>query len=382
MTQEPSTVPQIQSHGITPLGLYPNQGSSYFVPTSVGGGGGGGGGGNVFNPLTSSLGCAANNIKNAGQVESQTVTVKNFDDNLEVDLTIAGVNNDQFGILFHDKTGSNSSDYALSFVPQGTRPYTNYLTVMNQAGIQPNTPGDGLLAIAADTGTITPSVNILVAGSTREIYEAGGFYINGNNGNLMTCPGGAARQVRFPGFVSTPMVYTGGVNTNSLTGSGTATFNGPVAFNSNVTFAIPPPSSGLTPRTTLFYDVTLSLPTTIPTPTGQINAQSFTAPASGVYIIQWTLQYSPGLTTAGPADAFNNVIYQTDTGTNTPKARTSIPVLGLSPTVAYPSWTSMTVLDTFIAGENYTPQSLIYNRSGTLATTLVWNLSISITSLC
>jgi len=381
MTQEPSTVPQIQSHGIPPLGLYATQGSPYFVPTSVGSSGGGG---NVSNPLTSSLGCAANNIKNAGQIESQTVTVKNFDDNLEVDLTISGVNNDQFGILFHDKVGGSSSDYALSFIPQGTRPYNNYLTVTNQLAIQPNTPGDGLLAIVADTGTITPSVNILVAGTSRGTIDAGGFYINGNNGTLIACPGGADRQVRFPGFVSTPTIYTGAVNTSALTASatGTATFNGPVAFNSNVTFAIPPPIGGLTPRTTLLYDTTLSLPQTIPSPTGQIQGPAFTAPASGVYIIQWTLQYSPGNTTAGPADAFNNVIYQTDQGTNVPKARTSIPVLGLNGTTAYPSWTSMTVLDTFIAGESYTPQSLIYNRSGTLATTLVWNLAISITSLC
>ncbi|NBW15854.1 MAG: hypothetical protein EBR82_48490, partial [Caulobacteraceae bacterium] len=208
--------------------------------------------------------------------------------------------------------------------------------------------------------------------------------INGNNGTLMACPGGADRQVRFPGFVSTPTIYTGAVNTSALTASatGTATFNGPVAFNSNVTFAIPPPIGGLTPRTTMFYNTVLSLNQTIPSPTGQVQGQDFTAPASGVYIIQWTLQYSPGNTTAGPADAFNCVIYQTDQGSNVPKARASIPVLGLNGTVAYPSWTSMTVLDTFIAGENYTPQCLIYNRSGTLATTLVWNIAINITSLC
>jgi hypothetical protein len=384
MAQEPSTVPQIQSHGIPPLGLYANQGSSYFVPTSVGGGGGGGG---VTNPLTANLVCDENNITGANRITTNVMSVFNADQSLESELQISGPTNDLFGIAQHDSTGINSVVIPFALRGDGARPYQNYTAVMNSVSILPGpdyAPCDGLLSISADTGTTTPSALILVGGSNRDIYEVGGFYINNSNSNIMACPPGADRQVRFPGFVSTPTIYTGAVNTNGLTASatGTATFNGPVAFNSNVTFAIPPPIGGLTPRTTLFYDTVLSLNQTIPTPTGEIQGDSFTAPTSGVYIIQWTLQYSPGNTTAGPADAFNCVIYQTDQGTNVPKARASIPVLGLSGTVAYPSWTSMTVLDTFIAGENYTPQSLIYNRSGTLATTLVWNLAINITSLC
>lgn len=384
MTQEPSTVPQIQSHGIPPLGLYATQGTPYFIPTSVGGGGGGG---SVTNPLTANLVCASNNITGANRITGNSVSVFNTDQSLESELQISGPTNDLFGIAQRDSTGSNSVVVPFALRGDGARPYQNYTTLVNSIGVLPgpdSAPSDGKINIASDTGTITPSVDILVAGYSRGTIDVGGFYINGNNGTLIACPGGADRQVRFPGFVSTPTIYTGAVNTSALTASatGTATFNGPVAFNSNVTFAIPPPIGGLTPRTTLLYSVTLPLPQTITAPTGQIQGAPFTAPASGVYIVQWTLQYSPGNTTAGTADAFNNVIYQTDEGTNVPKARTSIPVLGLNGTTAYPSWTSMTVLDTFIAGESYTPQSLIYNRSGTLATTLVWNLAINITSLC
>jgi len=384
MTQEPSTVPQIQSHGIPPLGLYANQGSPYFIPTSVGGGGGGG---SVTNPLTANLVCASNNITGANRITGNSVSVFNTDQSLESELQISGPTNDLFGIAQRDSTGSNSVVVPFALRGDGARPYQNYTTLVNSLGVLPGAgfaPCDGLISLSADTGTITPSVNFVVSATTQGNIDLGGFYINGNNGTLMACPGGADRQVRFPGFVSTPTIYTGAVNTSALTASatGTATFNGPVAFNSNVTFAIPPPIGGLTPRTTMFYNTVLSLNQTIPSPTGQVQGQDFTAPASGVYIIQWTLQYSPGNTTAGPADAFNCVIYQTDQGSNVPKARASIPVLGLNGTVAYPSWTSMTVLDTFIAGENYTPQCLIYNRSGTLATTLVWNIAINITSLC
>jgi hypothetical protein len=336
----PSSVPQIVPNRIAPTGDYANGTSSYWVPTASGGGGGGGG---VSNPLTATLACAGNNITGAGTLQSANLNVTNT-------------------------------------------------AQMNAAQVLPVTNNDGVLTISSENSGVQINYQLRTAGSTQGGFTAGGFYINGPSGNLIACPGDFSNPVLFPGYVSTPTLTAGTITTNNVSAqsvttngvlaNGNGVFNYPVTFNSTVNFAYPPASSGLTPRTTLLYSVTLPLPQTIPTPTGQIQGQAFTAPATGVYMIQWTLQYSPGNTTAGNADAFNCVIYQTDQGTNVPKARASIPVLGLTPTVAYPSWTSMTVIDTLIAGENYTPQSLIYNRSGTLATTLVWNLEINITSLC
>jgi hypothetical protein len=385
----PSTVPQVVPNRIAPVGDYVNGTSSYWVPTASGGGGGGGG---VSNPLTATLACAGNDITGAGQVQADEVTVNNTSINMGADLQLSSASQNYFGITVRDTTGSDSSVTPFLLRGNGARPYQNYTAVMNSVGIAPPTISDGLINLAANTGTTNPYVNILTAGETRDIYTAGGFYISGSDSNIMSCPPGVPRQVLFPGFVSTPTLTAGTITTNNVSAqsvttngvlaNGNGTFNYPVTFNSTVTFAYPPASGGLSPRTSLFYSVTVPLSQTIPSPTGQVLAQAFTAPATGVYMIQWTLQYSPGNTTAGNADAFNCVIYQTDEGTNVPKARASIPVLGLNGTTAYPSWTSMTVLDTLIEGENYTPQTLIYNRSGTLATTLVWNLEINITSLC
>jgi len=159
--------------------------------------------------------------------------------------------------------------------------------------------------------------------------------------------------------------------------------NGTITFPNTVTFSVPPVGAGggLTPRTTLLYDTILSL-NTPNLPSGRIQAQNFTAPATGVYLFEYQLQYSPGDTTAGVQDGFAPVILQTDQGTNVFKARATMPVPANNALNWYPAYPSTTVMDTLEAGVNYTPNVYIYNNSGTLSTTLVWNFAIKITSLC
>jgi hypothetical protein len=163
--------------------------------------------------------------------------------------------------------------------------------------------------------------------------------------------------------------------------------SGAITFPNTVTFSVPPVGAGgggLAPRTTLLYNQTISLSQTLPVPFTNIICQDFTAPATGVYLVEYQLQYSPTQTTAGVQDCFAPVLYQTDQGLNVAKARTTMPVpannaLGLA---WYPAGPSITVMDTLTSGINYTPHIDIYNNSGTLATSLVWNFAIKITSLC
>ena len=159
--------------------------------------------------------------------------------------------------------------------------------------------------------------------------------------------------------------------------------NGTITFPQQITFSVPPVGAGggLAPRTTLLYNQTLSL-NTPNLPSGRLLAQNFTAPATGVYLFEYQLQYSPGDTTAGVQDGFAPVVYQTDQGTNVFKAQATMPVPANNSLNWYPAYQSTTVMDTLEAGVNYTPNVYIYNNSGTLATTLVWNFAIRITSLC
>jgi hypothetical protein len=157
---------------------------------------------------------------------------------------------------------------------------------------------------------------------------------------------------------------------------------GNITFPGVVTFSQPPVGAGgLAPRTTLLYDTVLSL-NTPNLPSGRLLAQNFTAPATGVYLIEYQLQYSPGDTTAGVQDGFAPVIYQTDQGTNVVKARATMTIPANNTLAWYPGYPTTTVMDTLTAGVNYTPNLYIYNNSGTLSTTLVWNFAIKITSLC
>ena len=157
--------------------------------------------------------------------------------------------------------------------------------------------------------------------------------------------------------------------------------SGNITFPNQVTFSVPPVGAGgLAPRTTLLYNQTISLSQTLATT--RIFAQDFTAPATGVYLFEYQLQYSPGDTTAGVQDGFAPIVYQTDQGTNVFKARATMTVPANNALEWYPAYQSVTVMDTLESGVNYTPNLYVYNNSGTLATTLVWNFVIKITSLC
>jgi hypothetical protein len=158
--------------------------------------------------------------------------------------------------------------------------------------------------------------------------------------------------------------------------------NGTITFPNTVTFSVPPigAGGGLTPRTTLLYNQTIPLSQTLPST--RLFAQNFTAPATGVYLFEYQLQYSPGDTTSGQQDGFAPIVYQTDQGTNVFKARATMPVPANNSLTWYPAFQSVTVMDTLESGVNYTPNLYVYNNSGVLATTLVWNFAIKITSLC
>jgi hypothetical protein len=157
--------------------------------------------------------------------------------------------------------------------------------------------------------------------------------------------------------------------------------SGNITFPNQVTFSVPPVGAGgLAPRTTLLYNQTISLSQTLAST--RIFAQDFTAPATGVYLFEYQLQYSPGDTTAGVQDGFAPIVYQTDQGTNVFKARATMTVPANNALSWYPAYPSTTVMDTLESGVNYTPNLYVYNNSGTLATTLVWNFIIRITSLC
>jgi hypothetical protein len=208
--------------------------------------------------------------------------------------------------------------------------------------------------------------------------------------NRVTSPADSQNYVFY-----NPAITAGGLTQNHLMlwsypGAGGGPYlamdvaaNGTITFPNTVTFSVPPVGAGggLAPRTTLLYDTILSL-NTPNLPSGRLFAQNFTAPATGVYLVEYQLQYSPGNTTAGVQDGFAPVIYQTDQGTNVVKARATMPVPANNALTWYPAYQSVTVMDTLTSGVNYTPNLYIYNNSGTLATTLVWNFAIKITSLC
>jgi hypothetical protein len=157
--------------------------------------------------------------------------------------------------------------------------------------------------------------------------------------------------------------------------------SGNITFPNQVTFSVPPiGAGGLGPRTTLLYDQTLPLNQTLSST--NLIAQNFTAPATGVYLFEYQLQYSPGHTTSGQQDGFAPIIYQTNQGTNVFKARATMPVPANNSLTWYPAYQSVSVMDTLEVGVHYTPNIYIYNNSGVLATTLVWNFAIKITSLC
>ena len=208
--------------------------------------------------------------------------------------------------------------------------------------------------------------------------------------NRVTSPSDSQNYVFY-----NPAITAGGLTTNHLMlwsypGAGGGPYltmdvapNGTITFPNTVTFSVPPVGAGggLTPRTTLLYNQTISL-NTPNLASGRIIAQNFTAPATGVYLFEYQLQYSPGDTVAGVQDGFAPVIYQTDQGTNVVKARATMPVPANNTLEWYPGQPTTTVMDTLESGVNYTPNLYVYNNSGTLSTTLVWNFAIRITSLC
>ena len=208
--------------------------------------------------------------------------------------------------------------------------------------------------------------------------------------NRVTSPSDSQNYVFY-----NPAITGGGLTQNHLMlwsypGSGGGPYltmdvapNGTITFPNTVTFSVPPVGAGggLTPRTTLLYNQTISL-NTPNLASGRIIAQNFTAPATGVYLFEYQLQYSPGDTVAGVQDGFAPVIYQTDQGTNVVKARATMPVPANNTLNWYPGQPTTTVMDTLESGVNYTPNLYVYNNSGTLSTTLVWNFAIRITSLC
>jgi len=211
-----------------------------------------------------------------------------------------------------------------------------------------------------------------------------GDYANSNKNYWLPAASGG-------GFVTNPLTtdlacanynITGAstITTSGLTTNGNGVFNYPVTFNSTVNFAYPP--AGLSPRITLFYNQIVSLPATIPSPNTVILAPVFTPPTTGVYIVNYGLEYETLLTTSGLNDSFAPYIAQTD-GLGINVARATIPVVGTGATGSgYAGYPGVTVLETLTGGVSYTPRIFIYNNSGTLATTNIWNFTIRITSLC
>jgi len=162
--------------------------------------------------------------------------------------------------------------------------------------------------------------------------------------------------------------------------------NGTILFPNQVTFSVPPigAGSGVPVQTAFIFTQQVTVDSTIPAPDPGALITAFgtwTAPRTGIYMIEYSTNYNVGSVTGGPQDGWQYKLYQGGgIGNQIALANLTHQIGTTLPTYASTAHTVIYV--SLTAGQSYHANIDSWNISGTYATSANWYGSMNVSALC